>query len=93
MTARINAPGDFAHAEDVVGEVLVRNPTNISILTTLAQIRLSRKNWPGALAVADNIGKLGNNAGIADQIRASVLANQNKLDESVASLLERALQR
>ena len=78
--------GDLAHAEDVLGDVVARNPTNIPLLATLAQIRLARKNWPGALAVADGIAKLGNDRGIADQIRASVLANQNKMDESVAAL-------
>jgi tetratricopeptide (TPR) repeat protein len=81
--------GDFAHAEDVLGEVLARNSSNITLLTALAQTRLARKNYQGALAVADNIAKLGNNTGVADQIRAAVLANQNKIDESVAAL-ERA---
>jgi tetratricopeptide (TPR) repeat protein len=81
--------GDVAHAEDVIGEVAARNPTNISVLATLAQIRLARQNWRGALAVADAIAKAGNDRGIADQIRASALASQNRLDESVAAL-ERA---
>jgi cellulose synthase operon protein C len=78
--------GDLAHAEDVVGEVVSRNPNNLPILGTLAQIRRARKNWTGALAVADTIAKLGNSPGIADQIRASVFADQNKINESVAAL-------
>src|SRR5205085_183291 len=44
------------------------------------------KNWTGALATADSIAKLGNDRGIADQIRAAVWAGQNKIVESVAAL-------
>jgi cellulose synthase operon protein C len=81
--------GDFAHAEDVLGDVVARNPTNIQVLAALAQVRLSRQNWTGALGTADSIARLGNDLGIADQIRASALAGQNKIDESVA-MLEKA---
>jgi cellulose synthase operon protein C len=38
------------------------------------------------MAVADGIAKLGNKTGVADEIRASVLASLNKTDESVAAL-------
>jgi tetratricopeptide (TPR) repeat protein len=78
--------GDLAHAEDVLADVVARNATNIPLLTSLAQLRMARQNWTGALAVADGIAKLGNDRGVADQIRASVFANQNKIDESVAAL-------
>jgi pentatricopeptide repeat protein len=78
--------GDFTHAEDVLSDVVARYPTNIQLLTTLAQIRLSRQNWTGALATADSVARLGDDRGVADQIRASALAGQNKIDESVAAL-------
>jgi cellulose synthase operon protein C len=87
--AFLQRQGDLGHAEDVLGEVVARNPTSVPLLTALAQTRLTRKNFAGALAVADALAKLGNNAGIADQIRASVFANQNRIDDSVAAL-ERA---
>ena len=77
--------GDLSHAEDVLTPVADRNPNNIQLLLTLAQIRLNRKNWTGALALADSISHLGNN-GAADQIRASALAGQNKIGESVSAL-------
>jgi cellulose synthase operon protein C len=77
---------DLAHAEDVMGEAVGRNPTNLPLLSTLAQMRIARKNWAGALALADSIAKLGNDRGAADQIRAAVLANQNKMEESIAAL-------
>src|SRR5713101_2532743 len=78
--------GDLTHAEDVLSDVVARNPTNTQLLATLAQIRLSRQNWIGAMATADAVARLGDKSGLADQIRASALAGQNKLDESVAAL-------
>jgi tetratricopeptide (TPR) repeat protein len=78
--------GDFSHAEDVLSDVVARNPTNTQLLATLAQIRLSRQNWIGALATADAVARLGDKSGLADQIRASALAGQNKIDDSVAAL-------
>jgi tetratricopeptide (TPR) repeat protein len=78
--------GDLGHAEDVLVEVVTRNPNSAAMWTALAQIRMARKNFPGAMAVADSLAKLGTNPGLADQIRASVFANQNKIDESVAAL-------
>src|ERR1700722_1042700 len=84
--AFLQRQGDLSRAEDVLTEVAARNPSSLSALAALAQIRLARQNWTGALAVADNITKLGNDRGLADQIRASVFASQNKINESVAAL-------
>ena len=78
--------GDAARAEDVLTEMSSANPRNIQILSALAQMRLARKNWPGALAVADTIGGLGDDHGLADQVRAAALAGQNKILESIAAL-------
>ena len=77
--------GDLPHAEDVLIQALDRNPKNLQLLATLAQIRLARKNWAGALSLAEAIGKLDTN-GLADQIRASALAGQDKIDESIRAL-------
>ena len=77
--------GDNAHAENVLTEIAARNPRNIQILSTLAEVRLAQKNWPGALAVADAIAPI-DKRGLADQIRASAFAGQNKIDESIAVL-------
>lgn len=77
---------DAARAEDILTEVAGRNPNNMRVLSSLGQIRLSRKNWAGALAIADTIGKTSDGRVIADQIRASAFAGQNKIDESVAAL-------
>jgi cellulose synthase operon protein C len=78
--------GDAARAEQILTDIAARNSNNLQILSSLAQVRLSRQNWTGALAVADAIGKASDGRAIADQIRASALAGQNKIDESVAAL-------
>ena len=78
--------GDAARAEDVLTELSSANPRNIQILAALAQARLARKNWPGALALADTISGLGDDHGLADQIRGSALAGENKIAESIAAL-------
>jgi len=71
--------GDVSHAEDVLTEVVGRNPRNTQLLATLAQIKLARKNWSGALAVADVVSRLNDGRAIADQIRAAALAGQTSL--------------
>ena len=78
--------GDAARAEDVLAEAATRNPNNLQILSSLAQVRLSQKNWTGALTVADTIGQSEANRSLADQIRAAAFAGQNKNDQSVAAL-------
>jgi pentatricopeptide repeat protein len=78
--------GDFTHAEEVSVEVAGRNPANVQVLSTLAQVRLARKNWAGALAVADVIGRLGEKTGVADQIRSAAFAGENKIDESISAM-------
>ena len=86
MSHFCSARGNIAQADDVLTEVANRNPRNIQILSTLAQIRLGRQNWAGALAIAETIRGVGNDAGVADQIKAAALAGQNKIDASIAAL-------
>jgi cellulose synthase operon protein C len=81
--------GDLDHAEDILAEVIKRNPQNTQLWSLLAEIRLKRRNWSGALAVADAIGRQGDDQGVADQIRGSAFAGQNKVDQGIAAL-ERA---
>ena len=78
--------GDAPHAENVLTEVSGRNPNNLQVLSSLGQIKLTRQNWAGALAVADAIARVSDGRVLADQIRASALAGQNKIDESIAAL-------
>jgi len=78
--------GDAARAEDILTEVSARNPNNLQVLSSLAQIRLSRQNWSGALAVAETVGRVNDGRALADQIRASAFAGQNKIDQSITAL-------
>ena len=82
----LQSHGSVAQAEDVLTEVAKRNPGNVQVLSVLAEIRLARQNWAGALAIADAFRAAGNNSGIADQIKAAALAGQNKPDASIAAL-------
>ena len=50
--------GNMSAAEDVLTELATRNPNNIDVLTSLAQVRLSRQNWIGANEVAEAISAL-----------------------------------
>lgn len=78
--------GDASRAEEILTEVSGRTPNNVQVLSSLGQIRLSRQNWTGALAVANAIERIPDGRAIADQIRASALAGQDRIDESIAAL-------
>jgi tetratricopeptide (TPR) repeat protein len=84
--AFLQRKGDLAHAEDILIQAIGRSSQDILLLTTLAQVRLARQNWPGSLAVADVVGRLGDNRGQAEQIRAAAFGGQNKIDESITAL-------
>lgn len=75
-----------ARAEEILVQASLRNPQSVEILSSLAQVRLSRQNWTGALAVADVIARNDATKALADQLRAAALAGQNKPDESIAAL-------
>jgi len=84
--AFLQRKSDPARAEEVLTDAASRNPNSIQILSSLAQVRLTRQNWPGALAIADIIGRLNEGRVVADQIRAAALAGQDKIEESIAAL-------
>jgi pentatricopeptide repeat protein len=78
--------GDEARAEQILTDISGRNPNNLQLLSSLAQVRLRRQDWTGAFAAADAIAGISEGRAVADQIRASALAGQNKIDESIAVL-------
>jgi cellulose synthase operon protein C len=82
----LQSKGDPGQAEQVLIETIGHNPRNVQLLAALAQLRVARKNWAGALAVADAVRATGDNAAIADQIKAAALAGQNNLDPNIAAL-------
>ncbi|NJL50175.1 MAG: tetratricopeptide repeat protein [Blastochloris sp.] len=78
--------GNLAHAEDVLSEMVQRNPGNRAVLEALAQVRLQRQNWVGAQDVAERLRKLGENRGVSDQIQAAALTGQQKYDDAIGIL-------
>jgi tetratricopeptide (TPR) repeat protein len=78
--------GQVGPAEDILIELATRSPKNVAILSTLAQVRLTRQNWTGAQEIADAIRRIGDNSGLADQIMGATLSGRNKYDESIAAL-------
>lgn len=78
--------GDLARAEEILGELMSRNRSDLAVLSALADLRLARQNWVGAQEVAEAIRKLGDKTGIADQIQGLVLAGQQRFGESVVAL-------
>ena len=87
--AFLSRRGNTQAAEDVLVELATRNPRNMDVLASLAQVRLSRQNWTGANEVAEAMHRLGARGGIADEIQAAALSGEKKYDESL-SLLENA---
>ncbi|WP_063615464.1 tetratricopeptide repeat protein [Bradyrhizobium sp. Tv2a-2] len=78
--------GDRERAESVLIEAAGRNPGNAQVLSSLAQVRLSRSNWAGARAVADAIAKNADGRVLADEIRAASFTGENKGQETIAAL-------
>ncbi|OKO73851.1 tetratricopeptide repeat protein [Bradyrhizobium sp. AS23.2] len=77
---------DAARAEDVLTEVVARYPGNLQALSSLAQVKLSRQNWDGALAIAQTIAANKDGRVVSDQIKAAAFAGQQRIGESVAAL-------
>jgi tetratricopeptide (TPR) repeat protein len=78
--------GELGRAEDLLIEFANRWPTNIAVLSALAQVRLTRQNWVGAQEVADAIRRIGDDRGLADQITGAALSGRSRYDESIAAL-------
>ncbi len=79
---------DAVRAEDVLVQVNSRNPNNLQVMSSLAQVRLSRQNWAGALSIADSLPRSKEGQVLAGEIKAAALEGQNKVDESIAALEE-----
>lgn len=78
--------GDAARADDVLTEAAGRNPGNLQILSSLAQIKLSRQNWPAAMSIAQAMSSNKESKVTADQIRAAAYAGQQRFAESILAL-------
>lgn len=85
-SAFLRRHGEISRAEEVVAEATRRQPSNLQLLGTLAEIRLSRQNWAGAQEVGQMMQRVGGGGAAADQILAASLSGQGKLNDSVKLL-------
>jgi predicted Zn-dependent protease len=84
--AFLQRKGDPARAESVLVDAASRTAGNVQILSSLAQVRLSRRNWAGARVVADAIAQNSDSRALAEEIRAASYAGENKNNESITAL-------
>lgn len=78
--------GNLERAEDVLTQAAQRSPSNIAVLTTLAEVRLARQNWIGAQETADAIRRIGDARGVSEQILVAALNGQGKYGDSIRVL-------
>ena len=77
--------GDAARAADVLSDLAARWPSNVQVLSALASVKLSNRDWAGAEEIANALRRLGNRT-IPDQILSEALIGRNQLDQSIAVL-------
>lgn len=78
--------GEFATAEDVLGQSLNRHPGHRGLLTALAEVRLARGDRIGAEAVARTFAESGDGSAVGQRIRAAALLQEGRLQEGSALL-------
>ncbi|QND70439.1 tetratricopeptide repeat protein [Tardiphaga robiniae] len=84
--AFLQRKGDMDQTETILSDAASRNAGSLEILSPLAQLRLSRRNWSGARAVADLIAQNPSNRGLSEEVRAASFAGENRLEDSIAAL-------
>ena len=80
-----------ARAESVADDTLRASPGNVAVMKLLAQARISKGDWVGAQAVADQLQKQEGKQQTADQIRGAVLMAKKNYTESIEAF-KRAFQ-
>ena len=73
-------------ADSILADAASRNPTNVTVLSALAQSKLEHKDWVGAHEIANTIRRLGDKADIADRINGAAFLGEQKIDDSLAAL-------
>jgi tetratricopeptide (TPR) repeat protein len=77
--------GNEERAEETLLDLARRWPTNIAVLTNLADVRLARQNWIGAQSIAERLQRL-DRAVPADQVLAAALSGRGMFNESIQIL-------
>jgi len=78
--------GSAQRAEDVLNDLVNRQPNNVAVLSVLAEVKLTLQDFAGAQAIAETIKRIGGNGAIVDQILGAALGGEHKFDQSIAAL-------
>ena len=78
--------GSIQRAQDVLTDLANRQPNNLAILSALAEVKLSLRDWAGAQEIGEAIKRIGGaGGGLADQILGTALNGEDKVDQSIAA--------
>jgi cellulose synthase operon protein C len=86
----LNRHSEESRASDVLTEMATRQPTNVEILSAMAEMKLNRQDWVGAEQIAEKIKHLGSSDSAAEQILATALTGENRYD-AAAAIFQNAL--
>ncbi len=78
--------GNYEAMEQVLIEALDRNPSNIVLITTLAELRLNKGDWAGADVIAKTLLKYEPDSEVAKRIKAGVELGQKQYQQSIDTL-------
>lgn len=82
--------GSTARAEEMLVELVKRQPSNVRILSALAQLRLTHQNWSGVREVAESMRRAGSSSA-ADELFGEISIGEGKYGEAI-TFLQRAYQ-
>jgi cellulose synthase operon protein C len=88
----LRSQGRLSVAETVLTDAKRNSPTNISILSTLADVLLESNKWPLASEIAATLRQIDTpqSTSLAAQLQAAILLGQNRVDEGLALLENQA---
>ena len=74
---------ELDRADQVLTEVIQRNPQNTPALRALAQVKIDNGDWVGAQQVAERLRELEEEAGVVERIIGLALQGQERFDQSI----------
>jgi tetratricopeptide (TPR) repeat protein len=81
---------ELDRAEEVINKVLKTNPVNPNAMQVFVQIKVLKKDWVGAQAVVEELGKVPTESALSEFLSGVILANQGNL-EGAAKRFQQAL--
>ncbi len=78
--------GRMLDAEDLLTDLAGRWPTNVPVLSALAEIKMARQEYISAQEIAEKIKQIGNNRALGNELLGSALVGREKYDEGIAAL-------